>query len=170
MASLSEIALHDEKKESKSKDVSSIVSALTKKKIVLLIKREITQDEGDQLEKVLDVTFFNERVHTERRITELLQHCELLVLPMFKDAVKYWYEANEKLVDHKFVDVVLLERKSYKLKDEKEYRCDYIRKVLPKDNNKEGYVFNLLSNHFSKVEPRYKRVLKGLMCCLKSVS
>jgi hypothetical protein len=168
MASLSEIAFQ-EKKETKHADVSSVISKPKERKVVLLIKREITQDEGDQLEKVLDVTFFNDRVHTERKLCDLMPHCELLVLPIFKDNVKYWWEANEKLVDHKTSDVVLLERKSYKLKDEKEFKCDYVRKVLPKDNNKDGYLFNLLSNHMGKVEPKYKRVIKSFLCCLRSV-
>lgn len=140
-----------------------------RKKIVLLIKRQLELEEADHLERVLDVTFLNERVHLERRITDLLDKCELLVIPVFKEQVKVFWEANLKLVDKEQVDVVLLERKSYKVSDPKEYACDYLRKQLPISQSKDDYLFHLLSNHFSKVEPKYKRFLKGLLCCVKSV-
>lgn len=174
MASLSDSIKKSSVEEKKEHPIEVSAIEIAKhpkqKKIVLLIKREITQDEADQLEKVLDVTFLNDRVHLERRITDLLGLCELLVVPVYKENVKFWFEANEKVIDRDHVDIVLLERKSYKVSDGNEFKVNFVRKVLPVDQSKDNYLFNLLSNHISKVEPRYKRVLKAFLCCLRAVA
>lgn len=137
------------------------------KKEVLLIKRELEQDEADCLQKHMDVEFFNPRVHLEKKIDSLLAKCEILVVPIYLEPVKNWFEMNEKLINRNTTVVILLERKSYKTDEKSPYGEDYIRKSIPvKCVSRDDYLFSILSNHMPKVEAKWKRFLKALVCCI----
>lgn len=139
------------------------------KKEVLLIKRELEQDEADCLQKHMDVEFFNPRVHLEKKIDSLLAKCEILVVPIYLEAVKNWFEMNDKLINRNTTVVILLERKSYKTDEKSPYGEDYLRKSIPvKCVSRDDYLFSILSNHMPKVPSKWKRVLSTVICCLKS--
>ena len=128
-------------------------------KIILLLKRQLFDNEKDTLEKFLAVTYFNDRVHLDRPITELISACDVLVIPMTDEPVKNWYEAHKINIDYKTVHVILLERQGVKICKDKHYGESSARKFIPNHaKNKAQMIQMLLASHLPSVRPWYKRL------------
>lgn len=129
-------------------------------KLILLLKRPLTEDDEDTLEKYLSVTYFNERVNLERDLPDLISSCDLLVLPLYNDSVKYWYESQRMSVDHDTTCVILLEKQGVKINKDRLYGERIARKFLPKQAlNKAQMMLMLSTAHLPSIRPWYKRLL-----------
>lgn len=140
-------------------------------KIVLLCKRALSDSEKDLLEKHLSCVYFNERVHINKGIHELVANCELLVMDIFKDEIRTYYEGNHAWLKANGVFIILLEKTGVKVDKSKSYYEDIVKKYLPmKIEGKVAFVTSLKSAHIPKVKPNWKRYLGYLAMCIKSSS
>lgn len=129
-------------------------------KVVLLLKRPLVEAEKDLLEKFCSVTYFNERVHTDKALNTLSTGSDVLVLPIYNDAVKYWYESQRTTVDPATMCIVLLEKTGVKCNKNRVYGEKFARKRIPSlAMNKGQMLSQLMSDHISSVRPWWKQIL-----------
>ena len=136
-------------------------------RILLLCKRALTQDEHDLLEQYMSVTYFNPRVHMSRPLNELVAGSEIVVLHIFDDQIRSYYESGKKLIDPNNVSIILLERHGCKVNPAQVYGERYVRKSLPTiASNKADFIFKMLSNHMPKVDSKWRKFLSciGKLC------
>lgn len=138
-------------------------------KIVLLCKRALSEVEKDELEKHLSCVYFNERVHMNKKINELLAASELLVLDIYKEVARSYYEGNQKLLCDGSYMIVLLEKCGEKVDRSKVYGESLVKKYLPvPSENKEQFLLRLTSPHIPKVKPAWRKYLGYVFVCIKS--
>lgn len=140
-------------------------------KLVLLCKRALSELEKDALEKHLSCVYFNERVHINKSIGELITNCELLVLDIFKEEIRSYYEGNHKWLKDNGAFVILLEKSGEKVDKSRVYCEHIVKKYLPlKLDNKELFINNLKSPHIPKVKPTWVKYLGYALSCIKSAN
>ena len=133
-------------------------------RIVLLCKRALIQDEKDLLEHYLNVVYFNPRVHTDRKLVDLVSSCELLVLDLTVDEIRNYYEFGRKPLDGT-VPVVLLEKSGVKVDPSRPYGETYVKKRLPMNAEHRGdLLFKLLCSHIPKVKVGCLEAIKKMIC------
>ena len=140
-------------------------------KFVLLCKRSLSESEKDILEKHLSCVYFNERVHINKGIHELVTNCEMLVMDIFKEDTRAYYEGNFKSLKDNGVFIILLEKTGEKVDKSKVYHEDIVKKYLPlKVENKNIFIANLKNPHIPKVKPTWRRYLGYAFMCIKSAT